>query len=137
VRMRRLNVAFAQLNACVQNHVFALPTKPKLERGDLLLLQLNKGDAQERSKLHSRIEYAIVFDHSKEDVDGSILHSYWPDASPAGNWSRKWIIYGSKTIETKPFSLEDLGLSKNYETQNIAIWIDKKDENTILPYIYY
>jgi hypothetical protein len=131
--MRRLNVESVNLDASVQYSMFALPSKPKLEPGDLLLLQLNKGDAKKEEKLHSRIEYVIVYEHLLEDIDGSIKKAYWPNDDH--EW--RWIIYGSKTIKTKPFSLEDVSLSKPYETQNPAIYIDKKDEDIILRYIYY
>jgi hypothetical protein len=128
--VRRLNVRSVNLGASVQNSMFALHSKQKLDRGELLLLQLKKGDAKKEGTL--RIEYVIVFDHFGEDIDGDISRKYWPNAGRT--W--KWIIYGSKTIKTKPFSLEDLPLSKGYDTEYPATRIDKKDESIILSYIY-
>ena len=72
------------------------PQDPELQRGEILLLQLVKTEAAWMSKLHSRIEFALVFDHLEPDNDGMICRKYWPKENR--RW--KWIVYGSKTLQT-------------------------------------
>jgi hypothetical protein len=132
--MWRLRVGITQLNKCVEKSIFALYARPNMDPGDLLLLQLNQGDAKKSGKLHSRVEYVIVFDRREEDIDGSIIRAHWQNAPHKWNW----MIYGSETKKTKPFSLEDLlHISKSYEERNTAIYINKEDKDIIKPYIYY
>jgi hypothetical protein len=124
----------AQLEACTKNKMFALSTKPQnpeLLKGELLLLQLVKTEAIKRGKTHSRIEFALIFDHMEQDHGGKISRQYWPSENRV--WD--WIVYCSEIIPTAPFSLEDVDLSKNYGGQNNARYIDPQDEKLILKYI--
>ena len=45
--MRRLNVRQAQLQECIEESMFALGSRPSLQNGEILLLQLVKGDAKQ------------------------------------------------------------------------------------------
>ena len=70
--MQRLNVGLTQLGKCIRNSMFAIDNEPvthKLVPGELLLLQLNVVDARPLRKEHSRIEYALVFDHLEKDPE--------------------------------------------------------------------
>jgi hypothetical protein len=132
--MRRMNVRFAQIEECIRTSLFAidaLPRNPPLKRGEELLLQLTKDDAEERGKLKSRIEFALIFDHSKPDSDGSVSRAHWPNAGKI--WAH--ILYCSETIPTIPFSLEGLPLSRSYSGQGNAIPIDPADEQVIRPFL--
>lgn len=132
--MRRLNVRAAQLEVCREKKLFALhssPRRPELEKGELLLLQLVKTEATQLGKSHSRIEFALVFDHLERDYGGKLSQEHWPSEGRVWNW----IVFCSETIPTKPFSLEDLDLSKDYGGQDNARYIDPKDEKVILRYI--
>lgn len=134
--MRRLNVREAQIDMCIRESMFALsdrPRNPELQPGELLLLQLVKEDALRLRKIAHRIEFALVFDRLEPDHDGTISRAYWPNEGR--EW--KWIIYGSATIPTIPFSLEGLGLSKDYTSQNTSRSIDASDERRIEPYIQW
>jgi 5-methylcytosine-specific restriction endonuclease McrA len=134
--MRRLNVRSAQINECIQKSMFALssqPQTPRLQKGELLLLQLVRTEAEKRGKMRSRIDFALVFDHMVEDVDGSISRLHWPNEDRI--W--KWIVYCSATIPAIPFSLEDLPLSvpDHYGGQANPRYIAPQDEQLILPYM--
>jgi len=109
------------------------PQHPKLQQGELLLLQLVKTEAAQWNKLHSRIEFAIIFDHLEKDIDGEISKAHWPEEK------RTWpyIIHGSSTIPTIPFSLEDLHLSCDYDGQTNPRYIDPEDEKIILQYLQF
>jgi hypothetical protein len=134
--MRRLNVREAQIETCIQKSMFALserPRNPELKPGELLLLQLVKSDALRLGKLSERINFALVFGYFIEDTDGSISRHYWP--SENREW--KWILYGAATVPTIPFSLEDLGLSQSYQSQNNARYIDPADEALIMPFVQW
>ena len=132
--MRRLNVHETHIDECIRNAMFAFnvrPRNPELQPGELLLLQLVQHDAMLRGKLHSRINFALVFDHLERDCDGDISRRHWPDANRV--W--RWIVYCSATVPTIPFSLEDLALSQAYEGQANPRYIKPRDEKLILPYI--
>lgn len=132
--MRRLNVRSTQIDECIRSSMFAIGSEPKsqpLESGELLLLQLVKNEAEKQNKLHSRVEFALVFDHLEKDVDGSISRKHWPDANR--EWD--WIVYGSATIPTIPFSLDDIELQGNYTNQTNPVYISELDEQIIKPYI--
>jgi hypothetical protein len=132
--MRRLNVRFSQIEECIRTSMFAvdgLPASPPLERGEVLLLQLVKADAEDRGMLKSRIQFALIFDRAQRDVTGSISREHWPAAGKT--WRQ--ILFCSETIACIPFSLEDLGLSKNYSGQTNAMYILPKDEARIRPYL--
>ncbi len=134
--MRRLNVRYAQIDECIQRSMFAIsfrPRQPELQPGDLLLLQLVKQEARGLNKLHSRIDFALVFDHLERDYDGSISQLHWPHEGRT--WP--WIIYGSATVPTIPFSLEDLHLSRAYEGQDNARTIEPTDEQVVLPLVQW
>ena len=132
--MRRLNVRRAQIDECIEKSMFALsirPQNPELRPGELLLLQLVKQEALQLGKAHSRIDFALVFDRLERDVDGTISRVHWPAEGRA--WP--WIVYGSATVPTIPFSLEDLPLSGRYDGQDNARHIDPRDEQIVLPLI--
>lgn len=134
--MRRLNVRRAQIDECIRSSMFALstrPTNPELQRGELLLLQLVKQEALQLGKLQSRIDFALVFDRIERDYDGTISRSHWPDEGRT--WD--WIVYGSMTVPTIPFSLENLNLARRYDGQDNARRIDPKDEALILPFVQW
>ena len=109
------------------------PRNPELQPGELLLLQLVKQDARRLNKVRSRVDFGLVFDHLEPDHDGSISRSHWPQEGRT--WP--WIIYGSATVPTIPFSLENLRLSRTYEGQDNARDIDPVDEQVILPLIQW
>ena len=114
--------------------MFALgfqPQFPPLQRGELLLLQLTKQDAIRLESTRRRIRFALVFDRLERDYDGSVSRHYWPTEGRV--WP--WIVYGSATVPTIPFSLEHLNLSRNYGGQDNARYIDPQDEQKILPFI--
>ena len=134
--MRRLNVRTAQITECIQKSKFALPARPKtppLQPGELLLLQLVRSEAERLGKLHGRIDFALVFDHLEEDVDGSISRFYWPKEDRT--W--RWIVHCSATVPTIPFSLEDLPLAEadKYAGQANPRHLLPQDEQLVLPYV--
>ena len=133
--MRRLNVRAAQINACIRDSMFAIPERPlnpELRPGELLLLQLNKQEAN-RLKIRHRINFALVFSHLERDFDGSISRRHWP--TEGRTW--KWIVYASATIPTIPFNLEDLSLSMDYSGQTNPRYIQPTDEQLVEPYIQW
>lgn len=130
--MRRLNVRFAQIEECIQKSLFALPNlpaSPPLERGEELLMQLVLEDARRLRKEHQRIEFALIFDHVEEDPTGEISRRHWP--SEGRTW--RYILHCTETVPTIPFSLERIGLRKNYAGQLTAMYIDPDDEAKIRP----
>jgi len=134
--MRRLNVREAQIDECIRQAMFALserPRNPELQPGELLLLQLVKTDADRFDKVHQRINFALVFDHLERDHDGSISRRHWPAEGRV--W--EWIVYGSATVPTIPFSLEDLGLSRDYMGQDNARHIAPQDEAVVRPLVQW
>lgn len=134
--MRRLNVRSAQIDECIRSSMFALhgrPTNPELQPGELLLLQLVKRDAVRQEKIHSRIEFALVFDRLERDHDGAISRARWPLEGRTWNW----ILYGLMTVPTIPFSLEDLELSADYDGQDNARRINSSDEDRVRPLVQW
>lgn len=134
--MRRLNVRPAQIDECIQKSMFAFsfkPQNPELHPGELLLLQLVKTEAARLGKLHSRIDFALVFDHIEPDHDGMLSRLHWPKENRV--WP--WIVYGSATVPTIPFSLESLDLSMDYDGQTNPRNIEPRDERLIRPYIQW
>ena len=132
--MRRLNVRFAQIEECIRTALFAvdsLPRNPPLERGEILLLQLVKEDAERLGKVNRRVEFALVFDRVRADPTGSESRAHWPNAGKT--W--KYILECSETVPTIPFSLERLSLSKNYGGQTNAQFIESTDAAIIGPYL--
>ena len=132
--MRRLNVRFSQIDECISTSLFALdnlPRNPPLESGELLLLQLVKEDAERLGKLASRVEFALVFERAVEDTDRSRSRLHWRNAGKT--W--RYVLECSDTVATIPFSLERLGLSRNYAGQGNAVFIDPADEAIIQPYV--
>ena len=132
--MRRLNVRTAQLDACTELARLALaakPQRPKLYRGELLLLCLVVEDALPLEKMDCRIEWYLVFHHYEGDPDGSKSRRYWPHEGRT--WP--WILNCSEARRViRPFSLENLGLSQDYGGQDNARFINPDDEKKILPY---
>ena len=87
--MRRLNVRPAQIDECIQQSMFAFsvrPHTPELQPGEPLLLQLVKTEAARLGKLHSRIDFALVFDHLEPDHDGMISRLHWPREKRTWPW---------------------------------------------------
>jgi hypothetical protein len=108
-----------------------LPQNPPLQPGEELLLQLVKEDAGELGKLDSRIEFALIFDHLQEDPTGQMSREHWPNAGKT--W--KYILHCSETVPTLPFSLEKLGLGKEYGGQTNPYFIEPQDAARIQPYL--
>lgn len=134
--MRRLNVREAQIDECIRESMFALserPRNPELQVGELLLLQLVVADARRLGKLRERINFGLVFDRIERDHDGSISRRHWPNEGRT--WD--WIVYGTATVPTIPFSLEALNLSRSYTSQNNARYIDPSDEEKIRPLVLW
>ncbi len=130
--MQRLNVKQPQIRECFENSLFAVDTIPRFTKGEILLLQLVKQEAILPGKLHSRIEFALVYDHYEVDHTGEISRRHWPSAGKT--W--KYILFCSKTIPTIPFSLEGLPLSADYGGQTNPRTIHPEDEQKIFPYIW-
>ena len=130
--MQRLNVKQAQIKECIERSLFAVDTVPRFTKGEILLLQLVKQEAILTGKLHSRIEFALVYDHYEVDHTGEISHRHWPSAGKT--W--KYILFCSKTIPTIPFSLEDLPLSTDYGGQTNPRAIRPDDELMTQPYVW-
>lgn len=130
--MQRLNVKQAQIRECIERSLFAVDTVLRFTKGEILLLQLVKQEAILTSKLHSRIEFALVYDHYEVDHTGEISRRHWPLAGKT--W--KYILFCSKTIPTIPFSLEDLPLSADYGGQTNPRAISPEDEQKVFPYIW-
>ncbi|MFI4882542.1 MAG: hypothetical protein ACIAQU_08160, partial [Phycisphaerales bacterium JB064] len=66
--MYRLNVAASQYDACVQRGLFALSNEPRMQPGDLLLLQLNLKDWEAEGSAGGRIRHALVFQRAERDL---------------------------------------------------------------------
>jgi hypothetical protein len=132
--MRRLNVRFSQLDECIQMCLFAIDSLPKqhrLERGEVLLLQLVLEDARRMGRLDRRIEFALIFERAVPDPTGSRSRQHWPNAGKT--W--RWILEYSDGVATIPFSLERLGLSRSYAGQSNPEYILPQDEARIRPYL--
>lgn len=134
--MRRLNVREAQIDECIRESMFALsdlPRNPPLQPGELLLLQLVMIDARRLGKVHRRVNFALVFDRVERDYDGSISRQHWPNEGRT--WD--WIIYGSATVPTIPFSLEGMELTRSYIGQDNARYIVPEDQAKVQPLILW
>jgi hypothetical protein len=132
--MRRLNVRLSQIDECIEKSMFAFgvcPKNPALQPGELLLLQLVKDQASRIGIQDGRINFALVFERIEPDHDGTISRTHWPNAGKM--WP--WIIYGSATVPTIPFSLDQLSLSREYSGMTNPMLIDPRDEEKILPFI--
>ncbi len=122
--MQRLNVRQSQIRECIEKSLFAVDLKPHFLPGEILLLQLVKSEALALGKLHSRIEFALTYDHYEKDHTGEISRRHWPLAGKS--W--KYILFCSGTIPTIPFSLEDLPLSADYGSRTNPRMISPADE---------
>lgn len=134
--MRRLNVREAQIDECIRTSMFALhqrPQNPELQQGDLLLLQLVKGDIDGPGGAGGRINFALIFDRIERDWDGSISRAHWPNANRVWNW----IVYGLATVPTIPLNLETLNLSRSYSGQDNARYIEPVDQEVIRRYVLW
>lgn len=132
--MRRLNVQFSQIEECIRTSLFAvdgLPRNPPLEPGEELLLQLVKQDAESLGKLDSRIEFALLFERVQDDPTGALSRAHWPNAGKT--W--RYILHCSETVPTIPFSLENLGLSRDYGGQANPMYIEPGDAARIRPFL--
>jgi len=132
--MRRLNVQFSQIDECIRSSLFAissLPRNPPLQPAEVLLLQLTMADARRLGRENKRVEFALIYDHYTEDPTGGFSREHWPNAD------RVWpyILHCSETVATVPFSLENLGLSRDYAGMTNPIWIEPVDEARIQPYL--
>lgn len=78
--MQRVNVRQSQIRECIEKSLFAVDRLPTLQTGELLLLQLVKEEARLLGKLHSRIEFALIYDHYEIDHTGAISRQHWPSA---------------------------------------------------------
>lgn len=130
--MQRLNVRQSQIRECIEKSLFAVDRLPPLQKGEILLLQLVKSEALKLGKLHSRIDFALVYDHYEVDHTGEISRRHWPMAGMT--W--RYILFCSRTIPTVPFSLESLPLSTDYSGRTNPRAIISDDEERILPYIW-
>jgi 5-methylcytosine-specific restriction endonuclease McrA len=130
--VQRLNVKQSQIKECIEKSLFAVDRLSNLMPGEILLLQLVKAEALELGKLHSRIEFALVYDHYEIDHTGEISRLHWPLAGKT--W--KYILFCSETIPTIPFSLEDLPLAADYGSQTNPRPISSEDEEKIVPFIW-
>jgi hypothetical protein len=133
--MYRLNVSIDQIDECIQQGMFALPYKPKINIGEVLLLQLKKADWNFQGSVGGRIQHALIFQRLENDEDGNVSRKHWPNAGKT--WP--WIIYSSAVLDVKPFCLEDLPLKResHYQAQANPVLIDLEDEAIILPYIHW
>lgn len=135
--MRRLSVDATHLEMCIEKSVYALgPNEPDMQPGELLVLHLNKMDARRQRIQDGRANFVLVLDRAPEYDDGTCIRQFWQKAS--SHW--RWLLYGSVTIPTIPFSLDDpaLGLSKSYSIRglaNSAVKIEKEDAEKIERYI--
>jgi uncharacterized protein DUF3883 len=131
--MFRLNVGAGQLRECVSRGMFALSRKPQISAGEVLLLQLTKSDWQMEKSNEGRIRHALIFQHAERDEEGLISKTHWPNAGKT--WP--WILYSSAVLNSKPFSLEALSLSRqsHYQSQANPVRIDPTDEAVIQPYL--
>jgi len=130
--MQRLNVKQSQIRECIERSMFAVDIFPSFAKGEILLLQLVKAEAAAVGKLHSRIDFALVYDHYEVDDTGEISRLHWPFAGKT--W--RYILFCLETIPTVPFSLEHLGLSTDYAGQTNPRAIRAEDEEKILPFIW-
>jgi len=112
--------------------MFAVDILPRFHKGEILLLQLVKSQARDVGKVHSRIEFALIYDHYEVDYTGEISRHHWPLAGKT--W--RYILFCSETIPTVPFTLEDLPLSGDYAGRTNPRAISPQDELLILPYIW-
>jgi hypothetical protein len=108
-----------------------------LAPGEFLLLQLSKVDADSRGMQNGWTNFVLVLDRIEEDPD--TIKQLWPDVkSEDHDWH--WLLYGSHTIPTIPFSTNDpvFDLSQSYSKRglsNPAVSIKKEDVEKIAPYI--
>ncbi|MFH2012612.1 MAG: HNH endonuclease [Pseudomonadota bacterium] len=130
--MQRLNVRQSQIRECIEKSLFAVNQMPRFHKGEILLLQLVKGEARMLGKMNTRIEFALVYDHYEIDYTGEISRKHWPHAGKT--W--KYILVCSYTIPTIPFSLEYLPLSNNYAGQTNPLSISQQDEAIISSYVW-
>jgi hypothetical protein len=130
--VQRLNVRQTQIRECIEKSLFAVDLAPNYKAGEILLLQLVKEEARNLGKLHSRIEFALIYDHYETDHTGEISRLHWPFAGKT--W--KYILFCSKTVPVIPFSMEDLPLSTDYRGQTNPIRIRPEDERLLWPYIW-
>ncbi len=130
--MQRLNVRQSQIRECIEKSLFAIDQTPHFHKGEILLLQLVKTEAQGLGKLRARIEFALVYDRYEADYAGEISRQHWPQAGKT--W--KYILVCSDTIPTIPFSLEELQLSNKYAGQTNPLAISQEDEVVISPYVW-
>jgi hypothetical protein len=109
------------------------PRNPELQPGELLLLQLEKHEAEMLGKLESRIDFALIFDHLEHDPTGTTSRLNWPQAIQA--WP--YIVHCSAAVPTIPFSLELLNLSTDYGGQQNPRYIQPEDEKIILQFLQW
>lgn len=111
--------------------VDALPANPPLLKGEVLLLQLVLDDARRLGMTARRIEFALIFERAQRDVTGAISREHWPAAGK--EW--RYVLFCSRTVPCLPFSLENLGLSRNYGGQTNALLLEPTDEAKVKPFV--
>lgn len=128
--IHRANVRAAHLQSCVDAGRFLVSgPRPGIQAGDLILLQLTRGDAGRLGKLHDRIENALVVDHLEPDVNDEAA-SLWPDYRPP----RPHLVFASAVLPVEPVSLEPPKFN-SYDYQANPARLSIVDEAGIAPYL--
>jgi hypothetical protein len=89
-RVQRLNVRQSQIRECIEKSLFAIDQTPHFHKGEILLLQLVKNEAQALGKLRARIEFALVYEHYEVDHTGEISRQHWPQAGKTWKYWADW-----------------------------------------------
>ncbi len=102
----KFNVSEANLRVCVGHSLFADNQRRNLIAHDWLLLQLIKTP---QLSMHRRITHVLEFERYEPDKAGLSLQL----------WGKRYanLMHGRMHAVDRPFSLEDLGLSKPYSQQ--------------------
>ena len=88
--MQHLNVRQTQIRECIERSMFAVDLFPRFEKGEILLLQLVRAEARDHGRLHSRIEFALIYDHYEVDYTGEISRHHWPLAGKTWKYILFW-----------------------------------------------
>jgi len=104
----KFNVRARHLPLCVRYSMFADQVQHSLQRGSVLVLQLTKSPLADP---HRRVTHIICFDRYERDVD-SLSEKIW-------GTRYEYLLRGTVHPVKRPFSLEDLGLSRSYSRQGM------------------
>jgi hypothetical protein len=115
--------------------MFAVDSNPRFSQGEILLLQLVRQDAISIGKLHSRVEFALIYDHYEVDHTGEISRRHWPSAGKT--W--KYILFCSNAtgpwgqifILDFPIVVSSIKKLENDICSIIKITISGKEKGTI------